>query len=73
MNAYNRHLTRFLIDSFCYFRLPVQSAHAEGMPICGDTAADRAESAQQWIERHLQREDIPGFINVFNFTRSAKT
>jgi len=58
MNTFDKHLTRFLIVSLCYFYLPMPTANAELVPTAGVVAAMPAESARQKLERYLQREDV---------------
>jgi len=57
MNAFNQHLTRFLIVSLCYFYLPMQPAQAGLVPTYA-AAAGQTESPRQTLERYLQREDV---------------
>ena len=71
MNAFDKHVIRFLIVSLCYFDLPIRPAHADLISTYSVTAASQAESARQKLGRYLERGEVRAALERFGVEPAA--
>ena len=71
MNAFDKHVIRFLIVSLCYFDLPIRPANADLISTYSVTAASQAESARQKLGRYLERGEVRAALERFGVEPAA--